>query len=105
MADAFAADLPEAVTGRKGKVPWDGVTSRAYARHADAIVTEIERVSGPLGRLGLDMRWLARRVTQLADGHKTTSARDDKEVICAYTVATWLRSWGVEHVADCCWSD
>lgn len=105
LADAFAADLPGAVTGRRGKVPWDGVTSRGYALHADHIVTEIEAVRGPLERVGLDVRWLVKRVAQLADGQKMTSAFDDKEVIASYALATWLRSWGVEHVADCSWSD
>ena len=105
LADAFAANLPGAVTGRKGKAPWDGVTSRGYARHADSIVTEIERVRGPLERLGMDVRWLVRRVALLADGQKTTSALDDKEVIAGYAIATWLRSWGVERVADCSWAD
>jgi hypothetical protein len=33
LADAFAAELPGAVTGRRGKVPWDGVCARGYALH------------------------------------------------------------------------
>ena len=93
------------MTARQGKVPWNGVTSRAYALHADSIAAEIERVRGPLEFLGLDVRWLVRRVVQLAGGQRTSSARHDKEVIASYALATWLYSWGVEHVADCRWSD
>ena len=104
LADAFAAELPSAVTGRKGKVPWDGVCARGYAQHASVIVEEIERVRGPLEHLGLDVRWLSRRVAQLAEGKKSTTAREDREVIAGYALATWLRSWGVERVADCAWS-
>ena len=104
MVDAFP-ELPASVTHRKGKVPWDGVTSRAYALHADHIATEIEHVRGPLERVGLDVSWLVRRVAQLADGKRTSSARDDKEVIASYALATWLRSWGVERVSDCSWND
>lgn len=105
LADAFAAELPDAVTGRRGKVPSDGVCARAYAQHADSIVKELEQVRGPLECVGLDVRWLVRRVAQLAGGKQTTSAREDKEVIAAYALATWLNSWGVEHVSDCNWSD
>jgi hypothetical protein len=105
LAEAFAAELPQAVTGRRGKVPWDGVSARAYALHGDSIATELERVAGPLHLLGLDVRWLVRRVAQLAGGQKTTSAGDDKEVIAAYALATWLRSWGVERASECGWSD
>jgi len=105
LADAFSARLPDEVTARQGKVPWNGVTSRAYALHADSIAAEIERVRGPLEFLGLDVRWLVRRVVQLAGGQRTSSARHDKEVIASYALATWLYSWGVEHVADCRWSD
>jgi hypothetical protein len=103
LAEAFA--LPRAVTSRRGKVPWDGASARAYTQHGDSIVTEIERVRAPLERLGLDVRWLVRRVAQLVGGQKTTSAGDDKEVIAGYALATWLRSWGVEQVSDCSWSD
>jgi hypothetical protein len=105
LEDAFAADLPTAVTGRRGKVPWDGVSSRAYAAHGAHIAAEIERISGPLEQLGLEVRWLLRRVAELTQGRKASSDREDKEVIGSYAVATWLRAWGVEHVTDCAWGD
>jgi asparagine synthetase B (glutamine-hydrolysing) len=105
LADAFAAELPGAVTGRRGKVPWDGVCARGYALHGDSIVKEIERVRAPLERLGLDVRWLVRRVARLVGGQRSMTARDDREVIAAYALATWLHSWGVERVSDCAWSD
>ena len=104
LTEAFATELPSAVTGRRGKVPWDGVSMRAYATHADSIATEIERVSGPIERVGMDARWLVGRVQQLARGQKSTTARDDREVIAGYALATWLRSWGVERVSDCGWT-
>jgi hypothetical protein len=107
LADAFNAQLPGAVTSRRGKVPWDGVCARGYALHGDSIVKEIERASGPLEAVGLDVGWLIKRVARLADGHIRTSNkgnRGDKEVIAAYALATWLRGWGIERVSDCLWS-
>lgn len=92
------------MTGRRGKVSWDGVGARAYAAHADSIVTEIDRVRGPLEQIGIDVRWVTGRVAQLARWENTTFGRDDKEVFAAYAIATWLRSWGVEQVSDCSWS-
>ena len=105
LAEAFATDLPGAVIGRRGKVPWDGVCARAYARHGDAIASEIDRVSGPLESIGLDVRWLVKRVARLASGDASTTERDDREVIAAYALAIWLRSWGVDRVSDCEWAD
>ena len=105
LADAFAAELPSVVTGRMSKVTWDGVCARAYAAHGDSIVTEIERVAAPLEHIGLNVGWLVGRVDQLASWEKTAFGKDDKEVFAAYAVATWLRSWGVERVSDCSWSD
>jgi len=105
LADAFVAELPAAVTGRRSKVSWDGVCARAYASHGDSIVSEIESVSAPLEHIGLDVRWLVKRVAQLASWEKTTFGKDDKEVFAVYALATWLRSWGVERVSDCSWSD
>ena len=92
LTDAF--DLPEAITHRRGKVPWDGVNTRAYARHAGSIITEIERAREPLERLGVELRWLEKQVTLLVDGRRSTSDRDDREVIAVYALATWLHSWG-----------
>ena len=48
LADAFAVDLPKAVIGRRGKVSWDGVCARTYAKNADAITRELERASSSL---------------------------------------------------------
>ena len=105
LADSFVAELPSAVTGRRGKVCWDGVCARAYSLHGDAIANEIELVKEPLKHIGLDVQWLVRRVGQLARWEKTKFGSDDKEVIAAYALATWLHSWGVERVTDCSWSD
>lgn len=73
--------------------------------HANHVVTEIERVRAPLENLGINVKWMVKRVAQLADGQKMTSARDDKEVIASYSIATWLHSWGVERVSDCNWAE
>lgn len=105
LSDAFASDLPAAVTHRKGKVPFDGVTSRGYTAHEDDILTELDRARSPLERVGLNMRWLNRRVRQLADGSKSTSDLCDKEVIASYALANWLRSWGILHASHCRWSE
>jgi Asparagine synthase len=105
LSDAFALDLPQAVTHRKGKVPWNGVTSRSYAMHEDDILTELDRVRSPLERVGLNMRWLNRRVRQLADGSKSSFDLCDKEVIGSCALASWLRSWGILHASDCGWSE
>jgi hypothetical protein len=105
LSDAFVAELPAAVTGRRGKVSWDGVCARAYAAHGDSIVSEIERVAAPLEHIGLDVGWLIMRVAELASWEKTMFGKDDKEVFAVYALATWLRSWGVERVSDCTWSD
>jgi hypothetical protein len=105
LADAFASELPDAVAGRRGKVCWDGVCARAYALHGNSIINEIELARGPLEHIGLDVRWLVRRIAQLASWQRTTFGRDDREVFAVYGLATWLRSWGVERVSDCSWSD
>ncbi|WP_405495765.1 hypothetical protein [Nocardia sp. NBC_00511] len=105
LAEAFASDLPEAVTHRRGKVPWDGVTSRGYAAHKDHILAELDRGHAPLERIGFNLRWLHRRVQQLADGTKSTSDRDDKEIIASYALAHWLNSWGIVDASDCFWAE
>jgi len=105
LAEAFAKELPGVVTGRRAKVSWDGICARSYAQHADSIIDEIERVSAPLEHIGLNARWLVRRVRELARWEKTTFGQDDKEVFAAYALATWLHSWGVERVRDCGWGD
>ena len=103
LTEAF--DLPQAVTHRRGKVPWDGVNTRGYARYAGSIITEIERVREPLERLGVEVRWLVKQVTLLADGRRSTSDREDREVIAIYALATWLHSWGIDRATDCHWAD
>jgi asparagine synthetase B (glutamine-hydrolysing) len=103
LADAFAGELPDAVAGRRGKVPWDGVSARGYINHGPTIVAELERAREPLQYLGVRLPWLRSRVTQLASGRKSTTAREDSEVIACYALAAWLRSWGVERLGDCDW--
>jgi hypothetical protein len=105
LSEAFASDLPKAVSHRKGKVPWDGVTSRGYAAHEDDIITELDGARSPLEHVGLNMRWLNRRVRKLADGSMSICDRCDKEVIASYALAHWLHSWGILHVSDCGWSE
>jgi hypothetical protein len=105
LAHAFVAELPAAVRERRGKVSWDGVCARAYAAHGDALVGEIETVSAPLEHIGLNVGWIVRRIAQLAAWERTTFGKDDREVFAVYALATWLRSWGVERVSDCGWSE
>ncbi len=105
LMEAFAAELPAAVAGRRGKVSWDGVCARMYAQNGEAIAYEIERVRDPLVHMGVDVRWLTRRVAQLARWERTTFGEDDREVFAVYALATWLHSWGVDRVSDCDWSD
>jgi hypothetical protein len=105
LADAFADTLPGAVIHRRGKVPWDGVSARGYAAHADGIVSELDRVGSLLEHLGLNMRWLNRRVRQLADLSKPTHDRYDIEVVASYALASWLQSWDILCMSDCEWSE
>jgi len=105
LADAFSEELPSAVIHRRGKVCWDGVCARAYAQHGDSIADEIELAKEPLQHIGLDVRWLIGRIGQLARWEKSSFGSDDKEVIAAYALATWLRSWGIERSSDCNWSN
>jgi len=105
LADAFAAELPHAVTGRRSKVSWDGVCARAYGQHGEAIRNELEISSAPLEHIGLDVSWLVKRTKELARWEKTTFGKDDRELFAAYALAAWLRSWGIERVSDCSWSD
>jgi hypothetical protein len=105
LLDAFASELPDAVAHRKGKVPWNGVTSRGYTAHEDRIIAELERVRSPLEHVGLNVRWLIGRVSQLATGSKSTFDSCDREVIASYALASWLHSWGIVRASDCRWSE
>jgi hypothetical protein len=105
LAEAFVAELPVAVRERRGKVSWDGVCARAYAQHGDSIIDEFEGALAPLEHVGLNVRWLTKRVRQLGRWEKTQFGEDDREVFAAYALATWLRSWGVARVCDCLWTD
>ncbi|WP_432824462.1 asparagine synthase-related protein [Dactylosporangium sp. CA-092794] len=99
LAAALRGWLPVEVTGRRGKVAYDGVWLRAYARHADHIGATIERTAGLLSQAGMSPGWLIRRVEQLA-AWKDVS---DREVLGAYALASWLLAWEFERAADVSW--
>jgi hypothetical protein len=103
LADAFAADLPQAVLGRRAKVSWDGVCARTYARNADAILQELDTGVRLLEHVGFDVNWLIRRVGALARWERTNFGQDDREVFAAYAVATWFRSWDITRLHDVAW--
>jgi hypothetical protein len=100
LAAALPGWLPAEVTGRRGKVAYDGVWLRAYARHADHIGATFERAAGLLSEVGVSPGWLIRRVEQLA-AWKDIS---DREVLGAYALASWLLAWEFERPADASWS-
>ena len=99
LARALGDLLPDAVTGRKGKVAYDGVWMRAYAIHGEHIGNTLERVAGPLEHIGANPAWLFERTRRLADWAPVS----DREVLAAYAVAAWLVSWGIERVSDVAW--
>lgn len=99
LARALGGLLPEAVTGRKGKVAYDGVWMRAYARHGAHIGNTLERAAGPLGHIGANPAWLLERTRRLSEWAPVS----DREVLAAYAVAAWLVSWGIERVSDVAW--
>jgi asparagine synthetase B (glutamine-hydrolysing) len=99
LARAVGDLLPNAVTGRKGKVAYDGVWMRAYSAHGEHIGTTLERVAGVLEHIGVDPAWLIRRTRQLAEWEPVSG----REVLAAYSIAAWLVSWGVERVSDVAW--
>ena len=103
LAEAFGDQMPQAVLGRRDKVPWDGVFARAYAEHGEVIVDTFDRSSQMLGHLGIDVSWLVRRVRQLSRWERTQSGSDDAAVFGAYALATWLESWGIRHPGDHGW--
>ncbi len=99
LARALGDLLPDAVTGRKGKVAYDGVWMRAYATHGAHIGNMLERVAGPLEHIGANPAWLLERTRLLADWAPVSN----REVLAAYAVAAWLVSWGIERVSDVAW--
>lgn len=99
LARALGDLLPDAVTGRKGKVAYDGVWMRAYATHGAHIGSTLDRVAGPLEHIGASPAWLLERTRRLADWAPVS----DREVLAAYAVAAWLVSWGIERVSDVAW--
>ena len=100
LARALADLLPDAVTGRKGKVAYDGVWMRAYAVHGEHIARTIERSAPVLQHIGASPNWLLARVRRLA----AWAPVSDREVLAAYAVAVWLVSWGLERVTDVRWN-
>lgn len=105
LTEAFEAEFPYVVANRKSKVSWDGVCARSYALHGKAIAAELEHEGMVLEHIGIDVAWLIKRVGELARWEKTTFGQDDKEIFAVYALATWLHSWGVEHVSDCGWEN
>ena len=105
LADAFAAELPDPVLGRRGKVSWDGVCARTYAKNAGAIGDELERSWALLEHVGFDLRWLMRRLTELSTWRRSSFGQDDRELMAAYAVATWFSSWGIASAGDAAWSE
>lgn len=100
LALAMGAVLPTAVTERKGKVAYDGVWMRGYARNADHIASTITDTAEVLEHIGLSPGWLVRRTRQLAD-RKAVSPR---EVMGVYAIASWLLSWGIQRRSDVEWT-
>lgn len=105
LAESFADEIPDPILERKSKASWDGVCARAYAQHGDAIASEISRAAPTLEHVGLDVRWLERRVAELASWQRTRFGQDDREVFAAYAVATWLSSWGLADPRGAHWED
>ena len=99
LACALGDLLPAAVTGRKGKVAYDGVWMRAYAAHGEHIGNTLERVAGLLEHIGANPAWLLKRTRRLAEWAPVS----DREVLGAYAVAAWLVSWGIDRPADVAW--
>jgi asparagine synthetase B (glutamine-hydrolysing) len=105
LSEAFQADLPKEIVNRRSKVSWDGVCARGYARHGQEIATLIESAAEPLAHIGIQPGWIVDRVGQLARWERTTFGKDDKEVFAVYSLAHWLKSWGLERVSGCAWKD
>lgn len=99
LARALTDYLPVEVVRRRGKVAYDGVWMRAYARNAATIADLFESSAGALRSLGLSPEWLIRRVHELAKWRQCS----DREVLAAYAVAHWLKSWELHSARDVAW--
>jgi asparagine synthetase B (glutamine-hydrolysing) len=99
VALAAADRLPPAVLERRGKVAYDGVWLRGYQHHADHIAGCFDATADVLEHLGISASWLIGRVRQLA--HRRPCS--DREVLAAYALSAWLRSWQIEHIGDVPW--
>jgi asparagine synthetase B (glutamine-hydrolysing) len=104
LLEAFADEMPDAVSTRRGKVSWDGVFARAYAAHADTIQSSFERNQRVLEHLGIDVAWLTRRVRELSRWERTKYGSDDGAVFALYALATWLQSCGIQQPSDHQWT-
>ncbi len=105
LADAFSVELPEVVVARRAKVSWDGVCARSYAQNARLIGDELERSSALLEHVGFDLRWLIRRLNDLAMWRRSSFGLDDRELFAAYALATWFSSWQIASVGDVAWRE
>jgi hypothetical protein len=92
LDEAVGHLLPDAVRRRYGKVAYDGVWMRAYARHGSYIAGMIDRTAGILERIGLRPAWLIWQARDLADWKPAAA----QEILGAYAIATWLASWGLD---------
>jgi asparagine synthetase B (glutamine-hydrolysing) len=101
LSRALCDLLPAAVTNRRGKVPYDGVWQRAYARHGDCIAATLERSALLLREVGFSPRWLMNRVATLAAGHPASG----REVMAGYALAMWFQAWGYTRLDDVRWKD
>jgi hypothetical protein len=100
MVDAAGDLLPAEVTGRIGKVPYDGVWQRAYLVHGDHIAETIDEVATVLEHLGVRPAWLLAQTRRLQEWQVSA----ERDVLAAYAVATWLLGRDVRRPADVSWS-
>jgi asparagine synthetase B (glutamine-hydrolysing) len=99
LSRTFGDLLPIAVTRRRGKVAYNGVWMRAYARHGDHIARTFEETSAVLEHIGLSPGRLLRRVRDLS----LWRAVSDREVMAAYALSTWLLAWKITRVSAVAW--
>ena len=83
---------------------WDGVFARAYAEHADTIMSAFERNQRVLHHLGIDVSWLTRRTRELSRWERSKYGPDDGVVFAAYALATWLATWGIQDPSNHQWT-
>lgn len=91
--------LPAVVVARRGKVAYDGVWMRGYAKHGRHIGDTIERASSVLEHIGFSPNWLLKRAADLANWQPVEAG----EVIAGYAVATWLAAWGIDRSSAVTW--